>query len=126
MNQVRVSNWRKIQHDYRTYVDSKALGAAQKPTWCFTYVSTCGTVVETNKTNRNKGGAMNNKWLSVKKQIEIIALSGVRTNGEISAISAAKFADGREGVVVHYDNGAVRKIAVGQDRVEVTYLATRR
>lgn len=76
--------------------------------------------------SRKKGGAMNNKWLSVEKQIEIIALSGVRTNGEISAISAAKFADGREGVVVHYDNGAVRKIAVGQDRVEVTYLATRR
>ena len=69
---------------------------------------------------------MNNEFLTIEKQIEIIALSGAHKNGSVESIGSAKFADGREGVIVRYGNGLVRKIAVDETRVEVTNSAIRR
>jgi hypothetical protein len=69
---------------------------------------------------------MNNKFLPVEKQIEIIALSGAHNNGPVESIGSAKFADGREGIIVRYGNGLVRKIAVDETRVEITNSAIRR
>jgi hypothetical protein len=69
---------------------------------------------------------MNNEWLSIEKQIEIIALSGAHNNGSVESIGSAKFADGREGVIIRYDNGLVRNIAVDDARVEITHSAIRR
>jgi hypothetical protein len=69
---------------------------------------------------------MNNKFLPVKNQIEIIALSGAHKNGSVESIGSAKFADGREGVIVRYGNGMLRKIAVDETRVEITNSAIRR
>lgn len=68
---------------------------------------------------------MNNEWLPVEKQIEIIALSHAHNNGGVKSIAATKFTDGRSGVVVHYGNGAVRKIAVDEAKVQITHMATR-
>ena len=45
---------------------------------------------------------MNNEFLTIEKQIEIIALSGAHKNGSVESIGSAKFADGREGVIVRY------------------------